>query len=180
MRMWFQKTVTKRLRWWRRSNKVELKEVRKFNKKAFTLIEIIIYIALLGIFLSAATVSLWDIILGNVKSSVQQEVQESLRYSSYRILYEIRSALGVNDYSDFGVNLAQNSANTLSLAASAPDNPVEIRVQNGILQIKRGALDWGNATGSAVEITNLTFTKVDDPEGEYSILFVITIATITI
>ena len=139
------------------------------------MIEIIIYIALLGIFLSAATVSLWDIILGNVKSSVQQEVQESLRYSSYRILYEVRSALGVNASSTFGANLAQNPANTLSLAASAPDNPVEIRVQNGILQIKRGALDWGNVTGSAVEITNLTFTEIDDPDGEHSVSFVLTI-----
>lgn len=144
------------------------------KKKAFTLIEIIIYIALLGIFLSAATVSLWDIILGNVKSSVQQEVQENLRYSSYRILYEIRSALGVNASSDFEVNLADDPANLLSLAASAQDNPIQFRVQNGLLQVKRGAMDWGNLTGSAVEVTNLTFTEINDPAA-YSVSFVLAI-----
>lgn len=147
---------------------------KKIHRKAFTLIEIIIYVALLGIFLSAATISLWDIILGNVKSSVQQEVQENLRYSSYRILYEIRSALGVNASSDFGVNLADDSASTLSLAASSPDNPVEIRVQNGLLQIKRGALGWGNVTGSAVEVTTLTFSEINDPAA-HSVSFILTI-----
>ena len=154
---------------------MKIRNFKNRKRKSFTLIEIIIYIALLGIFLSAATVSLWDIILGNVKSAVQQEVQENLRYSSYRILYEIRSALGVNPASDFGVNLADDSAYTLSLAASAPDNPVQFRVQNGLLQAKRGAQEWGNVTGSAVEVTNLTFTQISDAGG-YSVSFVLTLS----
>ena len=152
-----------------------LRILGKNKRSAFTLIEIIIYIALLGIFLSAATISLWDIILGNVKSSVQQEVQESLRYSSYRILYEIRSATGFNASPGFPLNLADDPDNILSLVASAPNYPVQMRVQNGILQIKRGTLDWGNATGSAVEVTNLTLSLIDDPTTKASIQFLLTI-----
>src|SRR3990172_13222807 len=76
------------------------------HKPAFTLIELLLYMGLVGIFLTAATTSMWDIILGNVKSSVEQEVQESLRYSSSRLGFEIRNADSVGSSSDFDINLA--------------------------------------------------------------------------
>ncbi|MDP2735705.1 MAG: prepilin-type N-terminal cleavage/methylation domain-containing protein, partial [bacterium] len=144
-------------------------------KRGFTLIELLIYVALVSLFLTAATTALWDVILGNVKSSVQQEVQESLRYSSYRTQFELRNADSVNlGSSSFGVNLATNPSAKLSLSVPAPNNPVEFRVSGGFLQVNRGGAGWGNLTSNAVEVTNLTFTNLSDSESE-SVRFIITI-----
>jgi len=143
--------------------------------KGFTLIELLIYVALVSLFLTTATTALWDVILGNVKSSVQQEVQENLRYASHRVQFEIRNSNSVNTgSSSFGVNLASNPAAKLSLSAPAPDNPLEFRVSGGFLQVNRGGAGWGNLTSNAVEITNLTLTDLSDGESE-SVRFVLTL-----
>src|SRR3989304_4195644 len=128
--------------------------------KGFTLIELLIYLALVSIFLTAATTSMWDIILGNTKSSVEQEVQESLRYASHRLSFEIRNANSIGASSDFGVNLAATPGAALSLNSPSPDNPTEFRVNNGLLQIKQGSGDWTTITSSALEVTNLVFTNL--------------------
>ena len=146
----------------------------KNKKRGFTLIELLIYIALISLFLTAATGTLLDIILGNTKSAVQQEVQENLRYASYRLLFEIRNADSINAGSSFSVNFADNPAEEFSLAVPSPNNPVEFRVASGVLQVKRGTGDWGNLTSSSVQITNLIFTNVSDSESE-SVGFVMTL-----
>lgn len=143
-------------------------------KKAFTLIELLIYLALVALFLTAATTSMWDIILGHTKSSVEQEVQENLRFASYRLGFEIRNADSIGAASDFGTNLAADSGLTLSLNSPAPNNPTEFRVSGGILQIRQGAGDWTALTGSAVEVANLVFTDLTDSDSE-NIKFTVTV-----
>ena len=142
--------------------------------RGFTLIELLIYLALVSIFLTAATTSMWDIILGNTKSSVEQEVQESLRYASHRLSFEIRNANSIGASSDFGVNLAATPGAALSLNSPSPDNPTEFRVNNGLLQIKQGSGDWTTITSSALEVTNLVFTNLTDDSSE-NIKFAVTV-----
>jgi hypothetical protein len=129
---------------------------------------------LVGVFLTAATTSIWDIILGNVKSSVEQEVQESLRYASSRLGFEIRNADSIGSSSDFGVNLSAISGTTLSLDSPSPNDPTEFRVNSGLLQIKQGVGDWTSITSPAVEVTNLVFTDLTDSSSE-NIKFTVTI-----
>ncbi len=136
------------------------------RRKGFTLIELLLYVGLVGVFLTAAMASLGDIILGNVKSSVEQEVQESLRYASNRLIFEIRNADSIGVSSDFGVNLAANPDATLSLNSPAPNNPTEFRVNDGLLQIRQGSADWTSITSPAVAVTNLVFTDLTDASSE--------------
>lgn len=141
---------------------------------AFTLIELLIYMALVALFLTAAVTSMWDIILGHTKSSVQQEVQESLRYASHRLSFEIRNANSIGASSDFGVNLATTPGTVLSLNSPAPANPTEFRVNNGLLQIKQGSGGWTTISSSAVAVTNLVFTDLTDAASE-NIKFTVTV-----
>ena len=142
--------------------------------KGFTLIELLIYMGLLSLFLTAATTSTWDIILGSVKSAVQQEVQENLRYAAHRLQFEIRNANSINASSDFDVNFASDPSAILSLSAPSPNNPTEFRVVDNVLQVKRGGGGWGALTSSAVEVTNLIFTDLSDSASENA-KFIITI-----
>jgi len=149
-----------------------LKLKLKNQQGGFTLIELVLYIGLLALFLSAATVALWDIILGNVKSSVEQEVQENLRYAAHRVQFEVKNSDSINDgASSFGVNIATNPALKVSFSAPAPYNPIEFKVLDGVLQIRMGDDDgdgedeeaeWAPLTSAAVEVTGLTFTNLSD------------------
>ncbi|HLD96357.1 MAG TPA: type II secretion system protein [Patescibacteria group bacterium] len=158
-----------------RSNQITNNELQITRaKRAFTLIELLIYMALVSVFLTAAVTSMWDIILGSTKSSVEQEVQESLRYVSHRLGFEIRNANSIGGSSDFGVNLAATPGALLSLSSPNPNNPTEFRVDDGLLQVKQGAGDWTTISSSALEVTDLVFTDLTDGSSE-NIEFTVTV-----
>jgi len=155
----------------------ERSEETKFlsGVKGFTLIELLLYMGLVAIFLTATIYFAWDIIFGNVKAGVHQEVQENLRFSSHKIQTEIRNADSINiSESDFGVNLATNPGTKLSLLGATPYYQARLQVSQGILQIKRGAGDWISLTSHMLEVTNLTFTNLSEPTSE-NIHFTLTI-----
>ncbi len=62
----------------------------------FTLIELILYIALVTLMLSALIPFAWNVIEGGVKVSVEQEVYSQARYLSERIKKEIRDGSAIN------------------------------------------------------------------------------------
>lgn len=146
------------------------------KRGGFTLIEILLYVGLVALFLTAATSAAFTFIFGNTKSDVEQEVQENLRYAVYRINFEIRNANSVNAGSAFGVNFATDPALILSLSTSDPSrNPTDFRVSGGALQLGKGSPEtWTSLTSSAVEVTNLIFTNLSDSASE-NVRFTVTV-----
>lgn len=124
-----------------------------------TLVELILYIALLSIFIGGAITFAWDIIYSRVKSNTQRLVSQNLRLASRRIEFEIRnaSAITVND----------SSTITLTMADSTR-NPTIIDLNSGRVQIGVGAGLGGQCSTSArcfltsneLTISNLTFTNL--------------------
>ncbi len=148
---------------------------KKEGYKGFTLIELLLYFGLIAIFLTAIIYFSWDVILGNAKAGVHQEVQENLRFVSHRIGTETRNASQINIAgTSFETNLATDPAAKLSLSGEAPYYPVELRVDQGSLQIKRGAGEWTSLTNSLVQVTDLTFTNLTDSNSE-NIYFSLTV-----
>ena len=143
--------------------------------KGFTLIELLLYMGLVAIFLTATVYFAWDVVLGNVKAGVHQEVQENLRFASHKVQVEVRNAVNINTAeSNFGINLAPNPGAKLSLAGPAPYYPAEFRIDQGALQLKRGVGSWIALTGRLVEVTNLTFTNLTDENSEV-VQFILTV-----
>ncbi|HYD35666.1 MAG TPA: prepilin-type N-terminal cleavage/methylation domain-containing protein [Vitreimonas sp.] len=106
----------------------------------FTLIELILYIALISIFLSAVITFAWDIIYSHAKSSTQQTVLYNLRLASERITYEIRNARAINSV----------SATSLCLAsADAARNPTKLYLASNELRI-----GWGGGNSTCATTTN--------------------------
>ena len=110
------------------------------GEKGFTLIELILYIALIAIFINGAILFAWDIIYGGAKSGVQREVNKNMRLASKRIEYELRNASGIN-------SLASNSVCLSS--ATALRNPTRISVSSGQLRI-----GWGGGSSDCTGLTN--------------------------
>lgn len=145
----------------------------KLNR-GFTFIEVIVYIALVTIFLTGAILFAWNIIYGRVKSNFYSEVTQNLRLSSKRILFEVRNASDINSV----------SASSLCLANSdAARNPTRIYLSGGVLRI-----GWGGGspvcagltsdvalTSNLVTVSSLTFTDLTSGALTKNIKFLITI-----
>lgn len=72
------------------------------NKKGFTLIELIIYIAILSVVLVLITDFAWNILYGDVKSQTVRETQQNARFAMEKITRAIRA--GQNPAIIFTVN----------------------------------------------------------------------------
>lgn len=126
----------------------------------FTFIEAILYIALIGIVMSAIIPFSLNIITGGAKSSIQQEVSSQARFVSEKIKYEIRNADDIDTLnSNFGSNFALNPSHKLSLNYPSPDNPTVISVSSGKVQLKKGSGNAVDLNSADTKVTDLTFTN---------------------
>lgn len=139
----------------------------------FTFIELILYIALVSIFIGGAVLFAWDIIYGRVKSGVQQEVTQNLRLASKRIVHEIRNAFGINSVNPSSISLAMDES---------ARNPTVFDVSGGRLRIGFGSsgscptTSPCTLTSDEVTVTNLSFTDLSSSGGEsVNVQFTITV-----
>lgn len=119
------------------------------NKLGFTFIELILYIGIVSIVMTALVSFAWNIITSGAKSSTQQEVYSQARYISERLKYEIRNSNGINSV----------SSNQISLAKDAPNNPTIIGFSGGNITIQQGSSAAVNLNSSLTTITGLVFTN---------------------
>ena len=126
--------------------------------KGFTLIELIIYLAILVIILVLLSEFLWNIVLGSVKETANLEVQQNGRFTMAKISSEIKKAAGIN-YPQPGI-----SADSLSLImADSQLNPTIFDVSAGKLRIARGTQGAYELTSDQVIVSNLRFANLSYP-----------------
>src|SRR5579864_3811602 len=103
---------------------------KKQLQDGFTLIELILYIGIVTIMMSALIPFAWNIIEGGVKSSTKQEIFTQAQYVANRITFEIRNASGINSV----------SPNQISLSTATPaTNPTIISLTAGVINLQQGS-----------------------------------------
>ncbi len=118
------------------------------KKAGFTFIELILYISIVTIMLSALVPFAWNIIGAASKSNTEQEVFSQARFISERIKYEIRNSTGINSV----------TATSISLVTAVPTtNPTVIDFAGGNIRIKQGAGAVVVLNSPDVAISGLTF-----------------------
>ena len=128
-------------------------------KKGFTLIEFLIYIAIVGSILVLMTGFFWNIVFGSVKENSYQEIQQNGRFAMTKITQEIKKANEINN------PLPGNSADFLSLAMANPDfNPTIFDLNEGELRITQGTTGSFELTTDRVIVSNLLFTNLSYPD----------------
>lgn len=118
------------------------------NNRGFTFIELILYISIVTIMLSAIIPFAWNIIGTRSKSSTEQEVFSQARYVSERIKYEIRNASDINSVSAGSINL-----NTLS------DSSTVIDLSGGKVRVRYGTQDPIPLNSNNTNVTTLEFVN---------------------
>lgn len=125
------------------------------NQRGLTLIEMIIYIALVST-LSTSIVGLYiHIISLKSQALVMQEVNDSVRFAAARIDSEIRRAVSVLGVGD-------------SLSLITPDtqrNPTSFELADGRILMRAGATS-AYITSNLVTITNLSLTNLSSVDGK--------------
>jgi len=121
-------------------------------QKGFTFIELLLYLGILTIMLSAIIPYAWNIIGGGQKSNTQEEVFSQARFIAERIKYEIRNASGINSVTATAISLSKTEAQL---------NPTVIDLNSGNIRITQGAgspvvLNSPDTTISALTFTNYT------------------------
>jgi prepilin-type N-terminal cleavage/methylation domain-containing protein len=137
-------------------------ETQKQN--GFTLIEILIYVAIIGTAVTSLVFFAVSVSDSRNKNYVVQEVQANGRVAIDIISQRIRAATGVN----IGSSIFDSDPGVLSLAmADGAKNPtiINLNQDDGVLQITEGLSEAAPVTSDKVKITNLIFTNLT-PSGE--------------
>lgn len=138
----------------------------------FTFIELILYVAIVTIVLSALVPFAWSAVETGVKSAVQQEVNANARYISERIKYEIRNANSITSITNTSCSVNSIELNTTTNAITVID------VSGGKIRIRYGAAGTPiNLNSDNTNVSCLTFTDYRSGDGKTKhIQFTINIA----
>jgi len=118
------------------------------TNNGFTLIEVILYVAIVTIVITALVQFAIVIVNNNTKSATQQEVYNNARFISEKIKYEIRNASGINSLSTSQIILATTDVNT---------NPTTVSLSGNNIFIKRAGFAPINLNSTYTTISNLSF-----------------------
>ena len=120
----------------------------------FTLIEVILYVGIIGIVFGAVVPFAWSMIGNGAKSAVQQEVTGNVRFVSEKIKREVRNASGISAV----------SANSITLTNFAPDSTTAIDLSGGRVRVNKNGGGAVDLSSDGVVVTDLTFT--DNTSGD--------------
>lgn len=131
------------------------------NKKAFTLIELILYVTLTSIILVGIGGVVPYVLEARLQNQIILEVEEQARFLTGFLGREIRNADGINSP---GVG---SSGTSLSLdVLSGVDDPTIVSLSGTNVEVTRGASAAVQLLNDRVNVTSLNFrnvTKADTP-----------------
>lgn len=123
--------------------------------KGFTLIETIIYTALVGMVLGASVLTMQSLLDARNRNRSALILEEGMRFALGRINYRVSHASGVTFP-------ASGTDTTLTLSMSTPSmNPTTFSLTSGTVMISEGGSAPIPLTGSHLEITLLTFQRLE-------------------
>ena len=127
-------------------------------KKAYTLIELLLYVGLLAIIMSIVSYFLFASISAKVKNRTIAEVEQQGEMAMQMISQTIRNSSAINS------PISGANAGTLSL--NIPDltkTPTIFSLSAGKIQIQEGTGIATDLTSSRIVITNLIFQNISRP-----------------
>ena len=122
------------------------------SQKGFTLVELILYIALVSIFITGAIMFSWDIVYGREKSFQQQIVEQESRTIMARIAYEINRASAINALSSSSITLETGVNDTI------------ITLDGDVIKITSNGAGPYNLSSNQASVTELSFSDMSSTD----------------
>lgn len=124
------------------------------KKNGFTLIELILYIALVSAFLTGAVLFMWDIVYGREKAFQQQIVDQSARIAIEKIINKLR----ISD------SVVQVSVSQIEYFSSSESGTIALN--DGIIELTVDGQGTYALTGNQTRVTQLEFLLDENPDTE--------------
>jgi len=129
------------------------------NRRGFSIIETILYVAILIMIMGTMVIFLINVVHRESKVTMVLEVNQNARFAIEKINSVIRNSKDATVPTDGG-----GVGSTLSLTMpNAAVSPTVFTVTNGVLTMQQGAAAAVPITSSAVKVSSLTFTNLVDP-----------------
>lgn len=123
--------------------------------RGFTLIETLLYTALVGIVLGTMVLAMTTLLTAHSKSQAALALEGNVRFALDQVVERIQNASDIVSPSGSG------PATTITLNMPNPQrNPTTITITNGSILITEGGAVAVALTGSHVEVTELTFERL--------------------
>jgi prepilin-type N-terminal cleavage/methylation domain-containing protein len=131
------------------------------NQKGFTLVELLIYLAIMGVVAVSLVQFGLSVMAARSKTYVAQEVQANARLALEMMSRKIKMASGVNT----GASVFKSDPGVLSLVivdGTKDTNPTvfDLDGDDGRLQMTEGSGPTGYLTSDEVKVTSLMFTDL--------------------
>lgn len=136
---------------------------RKQNNNGFTLIETIIYVAIIGIAMSSFISFGISISTSRSKTYAIQEVQANARMLMGTVVQKIKHAQGVNS----PIPGNSNDIMVLDMPNAEPD--ITFSIIDGIVYMTEGVGDPFALVSNRVEVTNIIYNNVGEAGGADSV-----------
>ncbi len=128
------------------------------NNKGFTMIELLLYIAVSTIILLTVVIFLFTLLQVRIKNMVINEVEENGHYIMHIITQEIR-----NSESIISPPIATSSSSLTLNVSDLLKNPIVISLSNNSITMQYGSLPAVNLNTNNVIVQNLTFVNASKP-----------------
>jgi len=125
---------------------------------AFTLVETLIYAALVSIIIGMTIVITFQVVSGNVKLSEKIFLEEEASFLLRKLEWAIGGASAIN--SPVSGASSNSSLSIDKFEVPAAENPIVFTVSDGDMTIKRGIADAVILNSSLLNISNATFTHI--------------------
>jgi prepilin-type N-terminal cleavage/methylation domain-containing protein len=127
------------------------------SRRGFTLLELIIYLGIVGLVLSTATLFAFEFVSTQAKSSALEEVNRNARYAIARIGVEIREASDLN----IGASTFNTHPGVLSLGTLiGGTDPTVFTASSATLNVQQGVGPVLPITSSKVDVTEFIVEDV--------------------
>lgn len=135
------------------------------QKRGFTLIEMIVYVVILGIIAVLAVNSTLEMTKAYVNLRVSRDMNASAAAVLERMTREIRGANGIDlVQSTLGANPGRLTLNTKD--AVGADTTVEFYVENGLIKVKEGGVAKGALMTSSTQASNFIVRSLSNANSE--------------
>lgn len=137
------------------------------KQRGFTLIEMLLYVAVAGIVLTSLVGFGWNMIGIGAKNGTHHDAVSNARLASEKLTFFIREATDIDTAnSNFGVNLASVSGSKVTLRGVAPNDPIVFDVSSGTLRVMLGASAPIALVSDNISVSSLVFANASSLNGK--------------
>jgi type II secretory pathway pseudopilin PulG len=141
--------------------KINTQTAMPCGKQGFTLLEILLYFAVISIILYAIMSFSLQILIVSKESSNLQEIQTNMDFIVNKITYTIQNSNSI----DTGNSTFDNDTGKLSLnVPNLGKSPTSFYLETNAIYMKEGSSAAIKANSDSMKCTQLKFTKISSPK----------------